>query len=189
MESLVGKLLVSRPGLKNSVFARSTLVVCSHDAQQGSWGLIVNSPIDNPERQHQVWEYLGYGDQPPLGMDIWLGGPVLPDRVIVIHRDTWRGPATQQLIPGLAITQDPTIFQAIHNNQGPEDYKIFLGFAAWSPGQLEGEIQGQAPWTPDQSWLISDSDPQVIMSIDSQEEQWFRTVEAISQRWAQGVMS
>jgi len=188
MESLVGKLLVARPGLRESIFARSLVIICSHDAQ-GAWGLIVNSPIENTERCTQVWDYLGYSQGAPFGMDLWLGGPVLPDRVIVMHDLSWRGPATQPLVNNLGITQDPSIFQALHHGHGPRDYKIFLGFAAWSPGQLEGELGGQAPWTVEQSWLISAVGGDEIMSVDSQEEQWFSAVQGVSQRWAEGILS
>lgn len=176
-ENLLGRFLVSQPQTRDSYFAQTVVIVCSH-SPQGSWGLVCNKPILDPERQEQVWRYLGWeSGRHPDDLDLWEGGPVLPDRVIVLHSNDWQGPATQELCPGIGVTQDPTIFEAIHAGQGPSNYKIFLGFCGWSPGQLDGEQSGQPPWTPQHRWLTVDSRPKMIMSVASQELQWHRALE------------
>lgn len=175
--SLLGQFLIAQPTTKDRYFDQAVIIVCSHSDQQGAWGLVCNRPITDPERSREVWQYLGWAEgYHPLGMDLWAGGPVLPDRVIVLHSTDWRSASTQELTLGVLVTQDPSVFEAIHSGQGPSEYKIFLGFAAWQAGQLEGEQSGQPPWTPQHRWLISPSRAQEILSVDSQESQWLRAI-------------
>jgi putative AlgH/UPF0301 family transcriptional regulator len=37
----------------------------------------------------------------------------------------------------------------------PRYFRMFMGYAAWGPGQLDQEIEGQGPWSQAQSWLTA----------------------------------
>lgn len=175
--SLLGHFLIAQPRTKDSYFDQAVITVCAH-SYQGAWGLIVNKPITDPDRCREVWQYLGWeSGSHPDQLDLWQGGPVLPDRVIVLHTPDWQGPATQELTEGIAVTQDQSVFEAIHQGQGPRRYKIILGFCGWSPGQLEGELKGDPPWTAQHRWLTAPSRSHQIMSVADQHEQWLRCLE------------
>lgn len=175
--NLLGRLLISPPRPPSNLFADAVIIVCSHSAQEGAWGLIVNKPITHPQRCEEIWRYLGWeSGSHPDGHELWQGGPVLPDRVIVLHSSDWRGQGTQELSDDILVTQDPSIFEAIHQGLGPKDYKIFLGFSGWSAGQLEGELSGQPPWTDQHRWLVHPSDTATIMNLESQDRQWRRAI-------------
>lgn len=177
LENYLGQLLISQPLCSDPTFAQSVVIVCAHSQSQGAWGLVLNRPIQDPDRTREIWRYLGWHQgSHPLGLDLWDGGPVLTDRVIVLHSPDWRGATTQELSEQVLVTQDPSVFEAIHEHRGPGEYKIFLGFTAWQAGQLEGEQQGQSPWTAQHRWLTAPGQAREIMSVDSQDTQWHRAI-------------
>lgn len=177
MKTQLGNFLVSQPICRDPYFDRTVITVCAHN-DQGAWGFITNKPIKDATRQQEVWQYLGWeSGSHPDQLDLWQGGPVLPDRVIVIHTPDWQGKSTQELAPTVHITQDSSIFEAIHQGHGPSEYKIVLGFCGWSPGQLEGEQEGKSPWTEQHRWLTTPARSDLILSVEDQEPQWSRALE------------
>lgn len=175
--TLMGQLIIAQPQSRDPYFQRSVIVVCSH-SDQGAWGLVVNKPLMDLDRSRYIWQCLGFeSGEGPGGEGLWEGGPVLQERIICLHSADWRGPATQELIPGVLVTQDPAIFQALHQGQGPSVSKFFTGFSSWGPGQLDGEQQGQPPWQTWQTWLTAPSSRGAIMSLGDQDEQWHRAIQ------------
>ncbi|NBO99893.1 MAG: YqgE/AlgH family protein [Proteobacteria bacterium] len=187
--NLLGHLLVAQPLNSDAYFARSVVVVCSH-SNQGAWGLVVNRPLMDPQRESEIWRCLGWDPGHHLdGIGLWQGGPVLTERVIVLHSPDWRGPATQMLTEQIWVTQDPSIFHALHQGQGPRDIKIFLGFSSWSAGQLDGEQQGLPPWRPEQRWLTAPADWDSVMSDRDQDSQWRRAIKTCASHATQTWLS
>lgn len=104
-------------------------------------GLIVNQPMDELTLDGLA-ENLKL-DQPRFdgGVSIHKGGPVEPRRGYVLH-----GP--DHIMPGsIAVTEE--IFLCMHRDMiteivrglGPADWRIMLGYAGWSAGQLENEMR------------------------------------------------
>ena len=60
---------------------------------------------------------------------------------------------------GVALSTDPAILSAIADGTGPRRFLFALGYAGWSPGQLEAEIERGAWITipPDEA-LVFDAD-------------------------------
>ena len=64
----------------------------------------------------------------------------------------------------LALTTSSDILEAIANDEGPEQSIIALGYAGWSPGQLEQELANN-------TWLNCPADEQIIFDIPA-EKRW-----------------
>ena len=56
---------------------------------------------------------------------------------------------------GISITTSRDILQAIARGEGPEKRLLALGYAGWSPGQLEQELAANA-------WLSGPADNAII---------------------------
>jgi len=170
------RVLIAQPRSQDAYFQHTVIAVCSH-SEQGAWGLVLNKPVLDLERTRYIWRCLGFEEGlGPNHEELWEGGPVHQDRILVLHSDDWSGPATQGLIPGVLVTQDPSIFQSLHKGHGPRNMKFFMGFASWGPGQLDGEQRGQPPWQAWQTWLTAPASLGSIMSIREQDDQWHRAI-------------
>ena len=89
---------------------------------------------------------------------IMVGGPVQMDQGFVLHRDkvsNWE--ACIEVSDEILLTTSQDILFSIAEDQGPKETLIALGYAGWSPGQLEEELAKN-------SWLIMPADSDIIFS-------------------------
>lgn len=135
-ESLAGKLLVASPEI-GDFFRRSVVLVIEHN-EEGAIGLTLNQPSGTPlaDTIPEVAEWLG-GDHV-----IHLGGPVSPNALTCIGE--FEDPdLSQRLIVdsvGMVDLERPVEL---------ERFRVFAGYAGWSPGQLDAEIEQDG-------WIISE---------------------------------
>jgi putative transcriptional regulator len=142
MESLQGKLLIAAPSLLDPNFRRTVILVAQH-TEDGAMGLVLNRPSETT-----VLDAV-----PPLlalaGDDaiVWAGGPVEPGGVIVLAE--FDDPlASAELIFGdvgfMSAEADPDDV-ALATRRA----RVFAGYAGWSAGQLELEMEEEAWFTAD----------------------------------------
>ena len=62
-----------------------------------------------------------------------------------------------------ALTATVDILRAIARGRGPRDAMLALGYAGWSAGQLETEIQRNG-------WLNCPADPEIVFDPESQDK-------------------
>ena len=91
--------------------------------------------------------------------DIHFGGPVETERGFVLHTSDYRHDGTMWIAGDIALTANIDILRDIAAGRGPRQHILTLGYAGWGPGQLEGEIQGNA-WlcAPCEDTRLFDSD-------------------------------
>lgn len=141
IDSLSNTILISSPMIADPRFEHTVTYICDHD-ENGAMGLIVN------KRHDADWEALlkdieiatqGGGEYIVLD-----GGPVEPERGIVIHDGDTRWESTFFVGEQLAITSTKDILSAMAKGEGPRNAQLVLGYAAWSAGQLEQELASDA---------------------------------------------
>jgi putative transcriptional regulator len=156
---LDGQLLVAMPVMSDPRFARSVIYMCAH-SEEGAMGLIINqraSHISFPD----LLERLGIVSPDEDGsisgnMSIHVGGPVETGRGFVLHSsDYFAEDSTLSIEDGVCLTATIDILRAIAAGHGPNRALLALGYAGWSPGQLESEIQANG-------WLNCPADPELI---------------------------
>jgi putative transcriptional regulator len=162
---LDGQLLIAMPVMSDPRFARSVIYVCAH-SEDGAMGLVINqraSHISFPDLLERLSivpseEESRVSDVPSIS--IHVGGPVETSRGFVLHSsDYFANNSTLAIENGVCLTATIDILKAIAAGQGPNRAILALGYAGWSPGQLESEIQanGWLNCPPDMD-LIFDSD-------------------------------
>ena len=87
------------------------------------------------------------------------GGPVEPERGIIIHDGDTRWESTFSVGDQLAITSTKDILDAMARNEGPRNAQLVLGYAAWSAGQLESELASDA-WI-----LVQPAEPRAVETL------------------------
>jgi putative transcriptional regulator len=93
-------------------------------------------------------------------MSIHVGGPVETGRGFVLHSaDYFANDSTLPIEDGVCLTATIDILKAIASGTGPHQAILALGYAGWSPGQLESEIQANG-------WLNCPADPDLLFDPD-----------------------
>ncbi|WP_395678167.1 YqgE/AlgH family protein [Inquilinus sp.] len=154
---LAGQLLIAMPTLIAPPFARTVIYLCAHN-EQGAMGLVVNKPlstIDFPTLLDQLG--IPHGDL--LGSTrVQFGGPVESGRGFVLHSTDYRAEKTV-VVGEVAVTSTLEVLQAIAGGTGPSRRLLALGYAGWSAGQLDAEIQANG-------WLTVPCDSDILFSED-----------------------
>jgi putative transcriptional regulator len=114
-------LLVAKPGLVDPNFSR-TVVLVTQAEDASTVGVILNRPTTVRHER--------------TGEPIHSGGPVMPRTMVALFRSESAPPAPSfHVLQGVYLSMHPAIVERL---QPP--YRIYAGFAGWTPGQLESEI-------------------------------------------------
>jgi len=146
--SLRGRLLVAEPTLVDPNFRRTVVYLIEH-GEGGALGLVLNRPGEIPVRE-AVPTWAPYVD----GIDlVFVGGPVSPEGAICLARCPSAGPVDSlfehedEADPTAVFKPITTTIGALDLHGDPvdapagiADLRIFAGYAGWSGGQLEAEI-------------------------------------------------
>lgn len=163
-ESYKGRLLVASPTLLQSDFHRTVILVLEHD-EPGAVGVVLNRPSETDLLQPLP----AWWDRAAPPSVVFVGGPVKQTAAICL------GIARAE-VDGLASAAG---WQPVLDNLGVVDLnltpdevpverlRVFVGYAGWGAGQLEGEIEAGA-------WFVVDGTPRD--AVDSAPEDLWRTV-------------
>ncbi len=130
-------------------------------------GIVVNQPAANisfPDLLVKL-DVIPKADKiqlPPSAGDVTVlkGGPVETERGFVLHSaDFFIEDSTLPIDEGVCLTATLDILKAIARGNGPVSAILALGYAGWSPGQLENELQHSG-------WLHCSPDPELIFGTD-----------------------
>lgn len=144
MDSTQGKLLLASPRLADPNFARSVVLMIQHN-DQGALGLILNRPLQISVRQACEQSL---GEPCEVEGVLHQGGPC-EGPLMVLHGNEMVKDA--DVLPGVFFTTEKSKIELLLKNQlGSARY--FVGYAGWSPGQLEAEMDMD-------SWIVADAQP------------------------------
>jgi putative transcriptional regulator len=161
-EYLDGQFLLAMPGMADDRFARSVVYLCAH-SDEGAMGIVINrrAPSLNFSELLIQLEVIKPDEAIQLPMQagtvpVLRGGPVEAGRGFVLHsNDFYIDNSTLPIDGGVSLTATVDILRAIANGSGPDRAILALGYAGWSPGQLEDEMQNNG-------WLTCPADASLI---------------------------
>ncbi|MDB5543429.1 MAG: hypothetical protein JWO64_578 [Hyphomicrobiales bacterium] len=163
---LDGQFLLAMPGMADSRFTRSVVYICAH-SPDGAMGIVINQParkITFPDLLLQLDlvepDELIRLPTPAEKLPVLKGGPVETGRGFVLHTaDFFIDNSTLSIDESVSLTATVDILRAIAKGDGPRKAMLALGYAGWSPGQLEEEIQQNG-------WLNVPADPGLLFDAD-----------------------
>jgi putative transcriptional regulator len=156
-----GSILIAEPGLIDSNFKRSVILLVEHN-EQGTIGFTLNRTLD-----FDIQELIP--DFPKFNASIAVGGPVSPGSIQFIHTLGNIVPNTIKVSDGLFWGGDfdslkPLILQ---NKLTPRNIRFFIGYSGWDPNQLQNELK-------EGSWVVSDLD--VVQVMAAHDDLWKKAV-------------
>jgi putative transcriptional regulator len=164
---LKGQLLLDSGQLRGSFFQRTVILICQHDSD-GAFGLVLNRTTGK-----KVGD-LVLADLPEVLKEcpLFLGGPVQPSALSYLHADAFLPDAN--VLPNLSLGHSLDALTEIGESfsQGRK-VKLFAGYAGWSPGQLEDEMERDAWLThPASIDLVFDNEPAQLWQRILRQKGW-----------------
>jgi putative transcriptional regulator len=141
---LAGHLLVATPLITSGCFQKSVVYIFAHNAE-GAMGLIVNQPLElvNYAALLEGMDLPEHAANQEL--PVYFGGPLDRSRGFVIHTTDYYKDFSLVRTNELAVTASAGILQDIVQGKGPKQAALVVGYAGWTAGQLELEIE-QNSW-------------------------------------------
>ena len=164
VSSLAGQFLIAMPGMTDKRFQRTVIYLCVH-SEDTAMGIIINKLADNVSFS-ELLEHLELDALPEVDdevheladMHVHFGGPVETGRGFVLHSPDYQTRERTLVIDkSVCLTATVDILKAITKGKGPRRSLLALGYAGWSPGQLENEIMRNG-------WLHCEALPELVFS-------------------------
>ncbi|MCB1783501.1 MAG: YqgE/AlgH family protein [Alphaproteobacteria bacterium] len=171
---LTGKLLLATPAMGDPRFHRAVILMCAHD-ENGAMGLMVNHSLPGVAF-HDLVKQLKIEsdimiDFSALHLPVMNGGPVEAARGFLLHSIDFHREETVTVDDAYGITGTLEALKDIAAGRGPDHLLFILGYAGWSAGQLDQEIQ-------DNAWLVVDPNPEIIFHANP-DEKWPMAVRSL----------
>jgi len=156
--SLAGQLLIASPEMSDPRFVETVILLVRHE-RDGAMGIIINRPVAE-QPIAKLLDAMGQPSDEVTGqVQLFLGGPVSPEYVFVLHSAEYRQPDTREIGTRMAMTTDLAIVRDMATGKGPRKTLLALGYAGWRAGQLEREIELGA-------WHLAPSDVGIVFDED-----------------------
>lgn len=166
-ESLAGSLLLAHPVLKDKTFRRTAILMSSHD-REGAMGVVLNRPLNRKLGQLGGDFALG----PLADVPVFDGGPVEKRQIILCALRPHSDPEADgfQVLFGLDRERATALV-------GEDDVQLraYLGYAGWTGGQLEGELERD-------TWVVAHLVPD-IMHRPADESLWRHVLGSLDPQW------
>jgi len=151
-------LLVAKPGLPDPRFAQ-TVVLVTRTPERQTLCVILNRPL--PVRLAELVS------EPELARNyagpVFFGGPVLERTLVALFRSPGEPPAPAfRIADGVWLSIHPGNVERLLRGAGPgypDEYRVYAGFSAWAPEQLESEIERD-------SWYVLPLSADVLFRAD-----------------------
>lgn len=178
-----GNILIAPPTVKGS-FWYKTVVMVTEDHSDGTIGLVLNKRSQMSVKEFGI--QLGYDlDLPGF---VYMGGPLNVKSLSFLHTSEWTSKNTMRINRNFSLSSAADILPRLSMGDTPEYWRIFLGVCGWSPGQLQGEINGDPPWNLNTSWCTASSDLELVFDSDNK-DQWCNALDRSGLEFAQRTLA
>jgi putative transcriptional regulator len=162
--NLANHFLIAMPSMNDPIFGGTVVYICEHN-DKGVLGVVINKPTDMT--MDVLFDRIDLKVNDSLRPDvvdepIMFGGPVQDDRGFVLHSPGGRYSSSLSVTNDVAFTTSIDVLEAVANGTGPQRMLVSIGYAGWSPGQLEEEIARNG-------WLTVGADARVLFDLPIEE--------------------
>ncbi len=162
--NLANHFLIAMPSVDDPIFGGAVVYVCEHN-EKGVLGVVINKPTDMTMDVlfDRIDLQLADGLRTTMGSEpIMFGGPVQDDRGFVLHSPGGRYSSSLNVTEDVAFTTSIDVLEAVAGGGGPQRMLVSIGYAGWTPGQLEEEISRNG-------WLTVGADAHVLFDLPIEE--------------------
>jgi putative transcriptional regulator len=162
--NLANHFLIAMPSIQDPIFGGTVVYICEHN-EKGVLGVVINKPTDMT--MDVLFDRVDLKLAPGLrssvvDQPIMFGGPVQDDRGFVLHTPGGRYSSSLTVTDDVAFTTSIDVLEAVASGAGPSRMLVSIGYAGWSPGQLEEEISRNG-------WLTVGADAKVLFDLPIEE--------------------
>jgi putative transcriptional regulator len=156
MSSTARRLLVATPTLLDPNFFRTVVFMIEH-TPEAALGVVLNR-VSDATLDDAVPEWCGLAAEPRVA---FVGGPVQPhEAVIALGLGRGELQSADGWYPLLEAVGTVDLGRSPRDVHPPvEAIRVFAGYAAWGPGQLDGELSVDG-------WYVVDADPDDLLTPD-----------------------
>jgi putative transcriptional regulator len=148
--------LVARRGWLDPNFSETVVYLMQHDAE-ASFGLVVNRPSGGT--LSSTLPYLA--ETPFASAPVYRGGPMDPDMLVMLIRNSPGSPGMRQVTDTIQASVSLQVLdELLVNRKPPDDVRFYQGYAGWSPGRLEQELEHHY-------WHLVSGDPAAVFGTQA----------------------
>lgn len=153
-------MLIASTRLGDPNFARTVVLVVRHN-ESGAMGLVLNRPLEISVKEacREVME-----GECGIEAHLYHGGPC-PGPLMAIHQSPG---GDVEVIDGIYFTTEKAGMEPLLRD-AQTSARFFVGYAGWSQGQLEGELDEQV-------WLVTPALSRHIFEISDARRLWRRVM-------------
>ena len=168
-----GRFLVAERDLHDPNFSE-TVVLLAEYGDDGAMGVIVNWPTAAPAAE-LIPQIDGIAERADT---IFVGGPVSRQVMLMLVRSEHELPQAERVFADIHLSTSRDLLQRVVSRElQVGDFRLYSGYAGWSPGQLERELAAGG-WRvlPAEAELVFAADPDRVWSelMRRRDVQWTR---------------
>jgi putative transcriptional regulator len=131
-----GKFLVANRKLKDPNFSETVVLLIDYH-RHGAMGLVINRPTEMKlSKVFPEQEVLQ-----DLIDTVHVGGPVARNQIFLLIRAENQPEGSLHIFDNIFVSSGKTMLQQMNDAKvRGEKFRVFVGYAGWAPGQLDGEI-------------------------------------------------
>lgn len=164
----MGTFLVASRGLLDPNFSRTVVLLVDY-SEEGAIGVILNRPTEI-KLNEMVTDMEKLQDRPET---VWVGGPVAHWQVMLLVRSESDLEGAERVFEDIHFTASRLVLEEIVESD--TDFRSYAGYAGWSPGQLDGEIERGG-------WHVLPGDVEMVFDAEPH-ELWFELIQRGEAKW------
>lgn len=148
--------LIARRGFLDPNFSQTVVYLMQHD-REVSFGLVVNRP-----GEVTLSSTLPYVAETPFASSpVYRGGPMDPDMLVMLIRNFPGSPRMRQVTDTIQASVSLQVLdELLVEQKPPDDVRFYPGYAGWSPGRLEQELEHHY-------WHLVKGDPAAVFGPEA----------------------
>ena len=159
MGSLTNQLLIAMPNLKDPFFSQAVVYICEH-GKDGAFGIIINKKYHDLKLNTSFKGLVQINDEfRRYENTIYFGGPVLVGKGLIFHKKNVKTKESIKISESAYITSNLDILKKLDGGKDSR-FKLVLGHAGWSKGQLEDELKNG-------DWLVQNATDDLLFNTPS----------------------
>ncbi len=172
-DSYKGKILIAKPHTMRDPLFQGSVVYLYEHAEEVVMGLILNKP--STMKVADIQRLRGEHNSGAAGQ-LYKGGPVSEQSLLLFHTDEWQSTNTLFTSPGLAVSSDELMLRKMLDNNLPNCWRLMSGMSTWTSRQLHEEIYKH------KAWLLVEAPSEDIFFSYDQEDQWKKSIDLAGSR-------